>query len=74
MIACPHFNWSRWPNPNNTELPSIYEIVSQEFQRWFPYIKPGWRCLDVGAYTGDTTVAMAALVPMISAILSSVAR
>lgn len=57
----PPYKWTKWAHPYNTEAPSIDKILQDTYDLWAPHIKPGFRCVDVGAYTGDTALPMAML-------------
>ena len=53
--------WTRWSHPANHEPEAMSQVWAPMVEAWRPYIKPGDHCLDIGAYTGDTTVPMAVL-------------
>jgi len=39
----------------------MWSVWAPMVEAWHPYISPGDHCLDIGAYTGDTTIPMAVL-------------
>jgi len=54
------FNWINWDHPlvrAHDYRPDIERTIAL----WRRYIKPGDHCVDVGAWIGDTTVAMSVL-------------
>lgn len=57
----PTITWARWAHPANCEPADMWDIWAPMVEAWRPYISPGDHCLDIGAYTGDTTIPMAVL-------------
>lgn len=61
MTNFSHIPWAHWAHPANHEPKDMGQVWGPMVEAWRPYIKPGDHCLDIGAYTGDTTVPMAVL-------------
>lgn len=57
----PPIKWHRWCHPANHEPPDMWQTWGPMLAAWRPWIKEGVTCLDVGAYTGDTTIPLAIL-------------
>lgn len=61
MSPRPEISWHRWSHPANHEPADMWTVWEPMIEAWRPYISPGDHCLDIGAYTGDTTIPMAVL-------------
>lgn len=55
------FTWHSWQHPLNLSDANIEQFVEGEILRLSPYIPQDTIVIDVGAYTGDTTLPMAIL-------------
>lgn len=54
------YNFHNWDHPHTVPL-DLRGPIDGIIEAWRPFIKPGDHCIDVGAWIGDTAIAMAVL-------------
>ncbi len=55
-----NYNFTNWSHPHTAPL-DLRGPINEVIEAWRPFIKPGDHCIDVGAWLGDTAIAMAVL-------------
>ncbi len=54
------YNFTNWNHPHTAPL-DLRGPINEVIEAWRTFIKPGDHCIDVGAWIGDTAIAMAVL-------------